>query len=133
MNQEELYAKIGLWNEAQSQLSALKEREMNLRKEIFSAIFPTPAEGTNTSELPDGWKIKGVYKLNYSLDDAALTVALKELRKHRVAVDTLVTYKPSLSVSEYKKLDPKWKQVLASAVEVKPGAPALDLIAPKSV
>jgi hypothetical protein len=132
MTQEELFSKIGRWNELQGQLSSIKDAEMKLRKEIFDACFPSPTEGTNNAEMPEGWTLKGTYKLTRSLDEAALPAVVSELHKHKVSTDTLITYKPSLSLSAYKKLDPRWQKVLEQAMEIKPGAPSLELVPPKS-
>ncbi len=105
---------------------------MKLRKEIFEECFPTPVEGTATIDMPEGWALKGTYKLTRSIDEAALPAVLAELRKHKVSTDTIITYKPNLSLSNYRKLDPKWQRVLEQAMTVKPGAPTLELVAPKS-
>lgn len=132
MTQEELFAKIGRWNDLVSQLSSIKDQEMKLRKEIFDACFPDPVEGTNKIDMPEGWVLKGTYKLTRSLDEAALPAVVAELRKHKVNTDSLISYKPSLSVSAYKKLDAKWQKVLEQAMETKPGAPSIELVPPKS-
>lgn len=132
MTTEQLYSKIGRWNELQAKLASIKDEEMKLRKEIFEECFPTPVEGTATVDMPEGWKLKGNYKLTRSIDEAALPAVLAELRKHKVPTDTIITYKPNLSLSDYRKLDPKWQRVLEQALTVKPGAPTLELVAPKS-
>lgn len=132
MTTEQLYSKIGRWNELQAKLASIKDEEMKLRKEIFEECFPTPVEGTATIDMPEGWTLKGTYKLTRSIDEAALPAVLAELRKHKVSTDTIITYKPNLSLSNYRKLDPKWQRVLEQAMTVKPGAPTLELVAPKS-
>lgn len=132
MTTEQLYSKIGRWNELQSKLASIKDEEMKLRKEIFEECFPSPVEGVATIDMPEGWQLKGTYKLTRSLDEAALPAVIAELHKHKVSTDRLVTYKPNLSISEYRKLDPKWQHVLEQAMEIKPGAPTLALVAPKS-
>jgi hypothetical protein len=132
MTQEELFTKIGRWNELQSQLSSIKDQEMKLRKEIFDACFPNPTEGTNKTDMPEGWSLKGTYKLTRSLDEAALPAVLTELHKHKVRTDDVVVYKPSLSMTGFKKLDDKWQHVLEQAMVTKPGAPTLELIPPKA-
>ena len=132
MTREELFSKIGRWNELQIQLSSIKDQEMKLRLEIFAECFPSPTEGSNTVDMPEGWKLKGTYKLTRSLDEAALPAALAELHKHKVSTDLLVTYKPSLSVSAFKKLDSKWQKILEQAMVTTPGAPTIELVPPKS-
>jgi len=132
MTQEELFVKIGRWNELQKQLAAVKDQELKLRTEIFAAAFPAPIEGTNTSELPEGWELKGVYKLIRTLDEAALPAVLKELHKHKINTDALVTYKPSLNIKGYRIMDSAFRPILEQAMEIKPGAPSLELVPPKS-
>lgn len=131
MKREELFAKIGEWNTLQTQLEAIKAQEMKLRKEIFDASFPSPTEGVNDFELPEGWKLKGTYKLTRNIDEAALPAVLTELRKHKVNTDALLRYKPSLDIKAYRALDPKYRTIFEQAMEIKPGAPSLELVAPK--
>lgn len=126
-----LYEKIGQWNELQRQLEAIKQQELTLRKELFEEAFANPAEGTNTLDLPEGWKLKGNYKLNRKLDEAALPEVLKELRKLHVKTDSLIKYKPELSTTEFRKLTPEQEKVLAAAMVTTPGTPSLELVAPK--
>lgn len=132
MAQEQLYTKIGRWNDLQAKLASIKDEEMKLRKEIFEECFPSPTEGTAAVDMPGGWKLKGTYKLTRTLDEAALPAVIAQLHKHKVSTDQLITYKPSLSLSAYRKMDDKWRKVLEQAMEIKPGAPTLELVAPKS-
>lgn len=132
MTTEHIYSKIGRWTQLQNQLVSIKDEEMKLRKEIFEECFPSPTEGASTIDMPEGWKLKGTYKLTRSLDEAALPAVIAELHKHKVATDQLIAYKPNLSLSAYRKLDEKWRRVLEQAMEIKPGAPTLELVAPKS-
>lgn len=132
MTQEQLFSKIGRWTQLSQQLAAIKDEEMKLRKELFEECFPSPTEGTATVDMPEGWKLKGTYKLTRSLDEAALPAVIAELHKHKVSTDQLITYKPNLSLSAYRKMDDKWRKVLEQAMEIKPGAPTLELVAPKS-
>jgi hypothetical protein len=82
--------------------------------------------------MPEGWTLKGTYKLTRSLDEAALPAVLAELHKHKISTDALIKYKPSLDTRAYRALDPKWQHVLEQAMEIKPGAPSLELVPPKS-
>lgn len=132
MTQEELFTKIGRWNELQSRLTSIKDEEMKLRTEIFEACFPNPTEGTNKVDMPEGWMLKGTYRLTRSLDEAALPAVITELHKHKVKTDDVVTYRPNLSLTGFKKLDAKWQKVLEQAITTKPGAPTIELVAPKS-
>lgn len=127
----DLHTKIGEWHTLQNQLTSMKEREMELRLEIFKAIFPTPTEGTNTADMPEGWKVKGTYKLSRTLDESALPAILEQLRKKKVKTDTVILYKPSLDTKAYRLMDPDHRHLLEQAMVIKPGAPSLELIPPK--
>lgn len=132
MTTQELYGKIGRWNELVTQLASVKDQEAKLRKEIFDACFPTPTEGTNIIDMPEGWKLKATHKLNRSVDESALPAALEALRKKKISVDDLIRYKPELSVSAYRKLAPEHAKILEQAMTIKPGTPVMELVAPKS-
>lgn len=127
-----LYTKIGEWNALQRQLTKLKDDEMRLRKEIFAACFPDPTEGTMKVDMPEGWALKGVYKLTRSIDEAALPAVLSELHKRHVNTDTFLRYKPTLDLKAYRALDPRWQEIFEQALEIKPGAPTLEIIPPKA-
>lgn len=127
----ELHAKIGRWNELQRQLGGLKEEEAALRAEIFKEVFPHPTEGSNTADMPEGWKLKGTYKLNLSLDEAALPAVLAALRKKKVNTDAVILYKPALDTKAYRMMDPDHRHLLETAMVIKPGLPSLELVAPK--
>lgn len=123
--------KIGQWYDLQNKLAALKDQEMALRQEIFAAQFPTPAEGVNSLDLPEGWTLKGTYKINRTIDEAALPAVLEALRKKKLATEALVAYKPSLVIKGYRALSDDHRRILEQALVIKPGAPSLELIAPK--
>ena len=127
----DLHTKIGLWNDLQKQLASIKEQEATLRSEIFQEVFPAPAEGTNTVDMPMGWKLKGTYKLNRSFDESALPAILEQLRKKKVKMDGIVLYKPSLDTRAYRAMDPEHRHLLEQAMVIKPGMPSLELVAPK--
>jgi hypothetical protein len=132
MTTEELYSKLGEWNTLTAQLTSLKDQEAKLRKEIFDAAFPTPTEGTNTLDLPEGWKLKGTHKLSRSVDESALPAVLEQLRKKKVDTEPLIKYKPELSISAFRKMNPDHAHILGQALVIKPGMPSMELIAPKS-
>lgn len=110
---------------------ALVEQEQELRKAIFALAFPKPEEGTQRMDLGEGWKLKAVHKVDRKLDEAALPAVLKQLRARKVAVDELVTYKPSLCVSIYKALPADLRAIMDEVVTSKPAMPSLEVEAPK--
>lgn len=122
------------WQVASQELKALKEREMQLRKVLASAFFPTPSEGTNTLEIGNGYKLKGVFGMDRKVDEAALKAADKALRDAGVPLDDLVRWKPDLSITEYRKLDdqPEKKVIFDMVIITKPSSPSLEIVPPKN-
>lgn len=130
----EQIAKLEEWRSAKADADAVKSivaKEQKLRKEIFELFFPEPNEGTNTLELPEGWKLKGVYKLTRNIDDSALSTVMGMLRDVGVNPDTLVQWKPSLKLATYKELTAEQRNLMDDAIICKPGSPTIELVAPK--
>lgn len=128
---------LAIWDEMDKEASFYKEKEMEYRKALFMAAFPTPKKGTNTFELGGGWKLKGVHKesvkvlpeqfplvrvalgaLNYSLDDY-LKVEYK--------LDT-TAYAAIVADEEKNALVGK---ILRQMIVTGPAAPTLELVRPK--
>lgn len=129
---ENFYEKLTEWMELAKELSRVKAEEMALRKDLFDHSFPSPTEGTQRADLQENWKLKGEYKLNRKIDEAALPAVLDTLREvFRVDTEKLVKFKPEMSVSEYKKLPPEAIKVMDQALVVSPGTPSLTVEPPK--
>lgn len=107
-------------------------QEAELRKQVFAAFFDTPSEGTNTVDLPNGWKLKGVYKLDRKVDESSLD-AVKEGMRVEMGVnpDPLVKYTPSLVKSKYNGLTQEQKNFFDAALTIKPQSPTLELVQPE--
>lgn len=132
-------AKIMQWTEAAKKLAEAKEVELALRNEVIALNFEGHKEsGTENVELGNGYKLKAVFKLNYRLNntDDAVDKALSKLEKAGTEgafiAERLVKWKPELSVTEYGKLDPKFKKIIDEVITTSPGAPSLELVEPKS-
>lgn len=123
---------LALWYEMDQQLSKLKAQEMLLRMKIFKFYFPTPVEGTNTFSLPDGYALKGVHGINREIDIAAAKVLAEKFVEAKIAVDALIQWKPSLSIKEYRTLTAEQMHLFDQCLTIKPGAPALDIVLPKT-
>jgi hypothetical protein len=131
--------KLQAWIDAQRALYAAAEAEMAARKEVVAA-FPFDAdkdEGTQNIDLANGWKLKVVKKLNYTLNNKedATDRALEKLEKLGAegvfVAERLVKWKPELSISEYRKLTDQYKSIIDAVLTTSPGAPSLSLIEPK--
>lgn len=145
-------ARLLAWKTAQETLSAAKEREMELREGVGEFVFPVALRksGVNNHELGNGYVLKLGHKLNYNLvgkpettdRNADIETALERIEalgnEGAFLADRLVKWKPELSVSEYKELDvsnPTHKAIKAiidEVLEIKPGAPSLEIKEPKA-
>lgn len=124
-------ADLAEWYRIQEELKKVKAREMLLRQKIFKFYFPTPTEGTNNFDLPDGYVLKGKHTINRDIDPGAFQVLRKTFEEAGIHPDALVQYKPSLVKKEYNTLTEEQKQLFDQALIVKPGSPALEIVLPK--
>ena len=126
------------WFRLQEQLKKIKASEMLLRQKIFGAYFPSPEEGTNSAPLADGYVLKGKHTINRELDPGAfgaMRVPDPDSGKSRfeaagINVDSLVQYKPSLVLKEYRTLTEEQRKLFDQVLIVKPGSPALEIVLP---
>lgn len=130
-NDPAFLAKLTEWQAIPGQIAALQAQEKRLREELFGMAFETPKEGTNNATLPDGWKFKGVLRINRSIDKAALPSVMQTLRGMGFNPDPLIEYDPKLVDKEYKALPENIRQVFDTALTIKPGLPSVELVAPK--
>lgn len=123
------------WQNVKSILDAAKTREAELRAAIVDREFASLTDGTQNVELGKGYILKAVGKLNYNLDSDKTNEALDELiasgNDGPFVAERLVKFKPSLSVSEYKKLTPERQRFFDEALTITQGAPTLTIVEPK--
>lgn len=133
------------WVDSESALKSAKESEMALRKQVVE-LFPELAEkkeGTAYAPLANGWQLKVVKKQNYNLNDknGACDAALlayenaagtpEEHGRRKLITERLVSWKPSLSIKEYRDADAELLKALEPVLTITDGAPALELVEPK--
>lgn len=121
------------WYRLQEQLKKIKASEMLLRQKIFGAYFPSPQEGTNSAPLAEGWVLKGKHTINREIDPGTLGAMKEQFAEAGIAADSLVQYKPSLVLKEYRTLTEEQRQLFDRALIVKPGSPALEIVLPAKV
>ncbi len=140
----ELSQKLMLWQAKAKELETVKAAELVLRNEVFKLAFPNPKEGMNTLPLGNGFELKAEHKYNYSLSESkqprnggipfATTKALNAIEElgneGKFLAERVVTWKPELSIKEYRDLDPKYKVLLDKALTITLGTPALSIKAP---
>lgn len=113
------------WLNLSRQISALKEQELALRNQIFTAGFPKPKEGLNSITLQNGARLKATYPINRSVDDQLWRPIRATLIAKGYHADDIVRYKPSLADGPYKKLPPDIRRMVDKAITAKPGTPSL--------
>lgn len=154
----ELAAWFLLKKEIAEVCSPLIAKERAMRARLFNHFFPTPAEGTNTYVLPDGFQVKGKYPIERKVDPAALA-ALREVKlvdlppamlqefaidtsKHTpdekltdallMNVDAMLAYEPKLVVKEYRKLTAEQSAAFQRCLVVAPGSIAMEVVPPST-
>lgn len=134
MEYDERMALLRDWNTAVAQVATCKPliaQEQELRKAVMAEFFPTPKEGVNNLDMGQGWTLKGTYKIDRKVDEAALPAVKEQLRELGINADTLVKYKPELATTSYKALPEQARLIFDTALTIKPGSPTLELIPPK--
>jgi hypothetical protein len=133
------------WDQSKKALDTAKENEMFLRKQVVDFAFDqTKVSGTENIELGAGYKAKAVKKITFgfvkneqgSIDRLSINKALDmietESAEGKVVADRLVSWNPSLSVSEYNKLNSSQKSIIDTVIVTKESAPTLSIVEPKS-
>ncbi|HCH8780794.1 TPA: hypothetical protein NNT57_004560 [Salmonella enterica] len=130
---------IQLWHKTQEQLRSLKEHEAEQRQEVLDRMFANKAgsEGTTNIELGHGWKLKATFKKTIgftSVDE--LNAALDRMEDHspegKLLADRLVSWKPSLSLTEFKQLPSDFVGMMKDVITIKDATPSVELVAPKA-
>lgn len=138
-------ATLALWEKAKATLDKAKEAEMALRKEYVAlASDPTKEKGTENILLENGYKAKVVKKINYGfIKDADGNTDWEAVMNAQDAIEKLgnegafiaerlFKWSADLSVSEYNKLDPKYKAIADKVIVTSEGSPTLEIVAPKN-
>lgn len=127
---------ILLWDATKKELDALKDREMKMRKHIVESNshgFDATQVGTQNVDLGNGWTLKAVVKQSYKLDTDHDKVEAALDRLEDWQADRLVKWSPTMSVSEYKKLDDDEREVIDEVLTISTASPTLTLVPPKAV
>ena len=117
----------------QQELTRIKAAEMLLRTKVYKFYFPNADEGTNTLDMGQGNKIKGIRTINRKIDLPvlqAMAVPNGALHVAGIRADDLVKWTPELKIGAYRELTAEQKAVFDNCLEIKDGAPALTFITP---
>ena len=127
-------AQLLTWDATQKQLTALKAREMEMRKYIVesnSQGIDADIIGTQNVDLGNGWKLKAVIKDTYTLDkdNDKVEAALDKLDDWQA--DRLVKWSARMVKKEYDELTEAQRAAFNDVVTIKRAAPTLTLVPPK--
>lgn len=134
MDYDERMTLLQDWNTAVAKAVECKPlilHEQELRKAVMAEFFPAAKEGVNNLDMGQGWTLKGTYKIDRKIDEAALPAVKEQLRELGVNADTLVKYKPEVATTVYKTLPEQARLVFDTALTIKPGSPTVELVPPK--
>jgi hypothetical protein len=142
------------WDNSKKFLEQAKEAELRARKIAFFMGFGEDAkEGTNTEELANGYKLKGVRKFNYKLVapegfeskvgavDNCIAAFRKISNEGAFIADRIFKWDVDLSVTEYRKLVEESAtsatatsllNELNKVLEITEATPTLTIVEPKS-
>lgn len=150
-------SEIENWLKVKGDLDNAKTLEMQFRNKVTQTCFSAPTKGTNRYELSNGYKLKLVYGLTYTLgikdmvdptnpidkipvnrQVAMLCDAIADLGNEGPELaERLIRWKPELVASEYEKLNPEYpthkqvKDLIDALLTVKPASPQLTFEQPK--
>jgi hypothetical protein len=126
------------WNTIKSKIAEidlarapLVETERKLRAEVMTTAFPEAKEGTNYLNLPNGWRLKGIVKIDRKVDEASLPATMDKLRKMGVYADVLIRNKPELALKEYRGLTAEQMHVMDEALVIKRASSEMELVSPE--
>jgi len=130
---KEINDKLVEWNALKHQLNMMSVRENELRREIVKSLF-TAKPGTERLELGNGYTLKAVKKENFTLKNNNHETEIALANWDQLTRNTLVKWKPEISIAAYKNLtDDQRKHLLDTCLEIKPGMPELEIVAPAVV
>lgn len=125
LTDNELDILLTKWHEAEAQAASWKAVELELRNQIFNSKFPHPKRGMNKTRIGHGMALIGDYRLNYTIDKAAL-----EESKGFIPIDVfeaVISYKPEVKPGGFNALTDEQKKLFGSVITEKPGTPGLEI------
>lgn len=123
MSPQELVAR---WEHAVSIRKQWEAYEIECRRDLFNAAFPSPVTGMNRRQLPDGRWLEAITGYNIKLDnkDDKVDAVSQHIGKHAPLV---FSWKPSLLLSGYKVLPHEHKKMVDDLIVATPKMPDLKI------
>ncbi len=120
---------LEVWEQANIGLDHYKKQEAELRAQIVETLFQSNDTGTFHYDEPYGRDLVCVKKDNYTLDPTSTYAAVNDIvtALGEEAAARLISWKPTLSISEYKKLTDEQRDLLRDCLTIKPATPTLEL------
>lgn len=130
MTPEQAFARLQVWYGQQQKLAEAKVSEVLERKALAAFYFPEPVEGTNRLALGGGFDLKMGYSITRKVDEAALeNVKASQAKKLKLNLDELFPTKPTLNLTEYRKLNDEQRAFVDTLLDIKPSdTPALHIV-----
>ncbi len=125
------------WQRSKQDLEIAKENEMEWRKYVVKRAFPEAKEGTNTTELGNGYALKAVVKYNYNLlSNEVVEHCLDRIRKigsqGSFIADRLISWTPNFLLTEYRAIESEEiLRIVNEMLIITEAAPTLTIAAPK--
>ena len=119
-----------MWEQEKDLVRAAQERERRLRQELLSEFFPAQGEGTATTSLPDGFRLRCTVPVNRTVDQAKVRLLLEGPLPLWLDGEALFPAKHTVSVREWKALTDIQQRELADIVTEREGAPSLEILEP---
>lgn len=115
--------KIEEYLEVKANLDKYKKLESEMRVAILEEAFPNASEGTLNSFAGE-YQIKGTFKMTHKLDASLVEENYDDMSKEE---KECISFKPSLSLAAYKKLDEDDGYLLNECITVSPAMPSLKI------
>ena len=135
-NESELQDLLTAWWQAVDAVTAIKpivENERALRKELIAEFFPKPKEGSNLTEIDNGWHLKLNYPMKRDIDEALVQAVRDTLEAADHSGDKVIVMRPKLDLKEYRGMPDEAKAIIDRCIIMKPGSVSLELVPPKAV
>lgn len=119
------------WLNAVREVNRVKpilDKERELRKSLFSGLFPEAEEGTNNYIFSEELKIQGTLPYDRKVDKVVLQAIGEECFKNGVDIGRLIEWEPKLVLKEYRKLTKDQLQMFDLCITTKPGSISMKAI-----
>lgn len=115
------------WHEAEANAAHWKEEENALRIKIFGEAFgDEPKAGKdNKIRLPYDMALIGDYRINYTIDQAALDTSRQLIDP--AVFDSVISYRPSVKAAAFRDLDDDTRRPFTNFITAAPGTPGLEI------